>query len=353
MKGRDRPGFILVSPCLCANNYGGVQLSGRIVRDRLTRELGNKEFRCLCYGMAGRSHSDPGCVTSKLTAAFKAATLRDLAGTLLFWHVGLLKLLPILRRRDSRTYLFLHGIECWSPLGSMTQYLLGSVDTFLVNSSFTWNRFLESNPRWTQSAHQIVRLGTGTPDSGEEIPGPVPAAVIVGRMQRGEEYKGHKELIRAWPQVLSRMASAELWIVGGGDLESELKRQVHASNLESRIRFFGMVSDQEKERLIRNARCLALPSRGEGFGLVYLEAMRSGRPCLSSTIDAGREVINPPETGLSVDPDDPVAISDAVVRLLTPGAEWERWSADARRRYQSEFTAKRFEDRMLLALGKA
>jgi len=353
MKKRDTAGLILVSPCLCENNYGGVQLIGRIVRDRLTRELDSREFRYLSYGMRDRSHSDPGCVTSKLTATCKAAALRDFAGTLLFWHVGLLKLLPVLHRRHSRTYLFLHGIECWSPLDSFTQYLLGFVDTFLVNSSFTWSRFLESNPRWTHSAHQIVRLGTGAPDSGDTTPGPVPAALIVGRMQRGEEYKGHTELIRAWPRVLNQMANAELWIVGGGNLESELKRQVQESNLEGRIRFFGAVSDQEKERLIRNARCLALPSRGEGFGLVYLEAMRLGRPCLSSTIDAGREVINPPETGLSVDPDDPVAISDAVVRLLTPGAEWERWSADARLRYRSEFTAKRFEDRMLLALGRA
>src|SRR5271157_1688926 len=98
MKKHDTAGLILVSPCLCENNYGGVQLSGRIVRDRLSRELDSGEFKCLCYGMAGRSHSDPGCVTSKLAAAFKATALRDFAGTLLFWHVGLLKLLPILRR---------------------------------------------------------------------------------------------------------------------------------------------------------------------------------------------------------------------------------------------------------------
>ena len=102
--------------------------------------------------------------------------------------------------------------------------------------------------------------------------------------------------------------------------------------------------------MIGEARCLALPSRGEGFGLVYLEAMRLGRPCLASTVDAGREVVNPPEAGLAVDPENLTAISDAIVRLLTPGAEWQAWSQSAKARYESEFTAKHFEERLLLTL---
>jgi glycosyltransferase involved in cell wall biosynthesis len=104
--------------------------------------------------------------------------------------------------------------------------------------------------------------------------------------------------------------------------------------------------------LIAEARCLVLPSKGEGFGLVYLEAMRLGRPCLSSTLDAGREVVNPPEAGLAVDPDDAMALSDAVVRLLNRGPEWERWSASAKARYESSFTAAHFEQRLVCALGR-
>ena len=61
------------------------------------------------------------------------------------------------------------------------------------------------------------------------------------------------------------LPDAQLWMVGGGDLASDLKQRVQENKLEDRVRFFGQVSDQEKERLIRNARCLAMPSRGEGF----------------------------------------------------------------------------------------
>jgi glycosyltransferase involved in cell wall biosynthesis len=93
-----------------------------------------------------------------------------------------------------------------------------------------------------------------------------------------------------------------------------------------------------------------MPSAGEGFGLVYLEAMRLGRPCLVSTADSGHEVVNPPSAGLAVSRDDPNEIADAVISLMTPGPEWARWSAQARSRYEAEFTAGRFHQRLLTAL---
>jgi glycosyltransferase involved in cell wall biosynthesis len=78
-----------------------------------------------------------------------------------------------------------------------------------------------------------------------------------------------------------------------------------------------------------------------------------GRPCLVSTIDAGREVINAPETGLAADPDDPRQLADATCRLLGAAADWHTWSQAARRRYEAHFTAARFQDRLMDALGVA
>src|SRR6185369_351165 len=95
----------------------------------------------------------------------------------------------------------------------------------------------------------------------------------------------------------------------------------------------------------------ALPiCRSEGFGLVYLEAMRAGRPCLVSTLDAGREVVNPPEAGLAADPADRQALAAALCRLITPGAEWDRWSEQARLRYEGQFTARHFQERLVKAV---
>ena len=344
--------LVFVSPCLCDGIYGGVQQSGRIARERLAQHQ-RDQFHSLCYRGASRGAHRNGCAATKIEAARRAIGLRADCDTALVWHVGMLKLLPLLQRRGTKVYLFLHGVECWRKFDALTERLLGSVDTFLTNSAYTWLRFTEIHPRWRNARHRVVELGLGTGGAAAAPPATIPAALMAGRLSRGERYKGHAELIHAWRQVRAQLADAELWIAGGGDLEPDLKRIAAEEGVESQVRFFGTVSEEEKERLIRESRCLALPSRGEGFGLVYLEAMRFGRPCLVGDGDAAREVVNPPEAGLSVDPRNANALAEALVRLLTPGPEWDRWSASARARYESRFTAAHFEDRILLALGLA
>lgn len=289
---------------------------------------------------------------NKIAIAYRALRVGVRAEVIVVWHVGMLKLLPFLRAGSRPIALFLHGIECWKELAPSTRRLLERVDVFLSNSRFTWERFLERNPLERPVFQRTIPLGIGSIAPPIAAPADPPAALILGRMDHREDYKGHKQLIDAWPLVLRQLAGAELWVAGGGDLQSELVATVEANQLQSRVRFFGSISEEVKEQLLERCRCLVLPSRGEGFGLVYLEAMRMGRPCLVSTLDAGREVVNPPEAGLAVDPDDREALADAVCRLLTPGQDWRAWSAGARRRYESCFTAAHFQERLTSTLAE-
>jgi phosphatidylinositol alpha-1,6-mannosyltransferase len=157
-------------------------------------------------------------------------------------------------------------------------------------------------------------------------------------------------MIEAWPLVIEQVPDAQLCIAGDGNLRGDLEQLTRTHGLNGHVRFLGQIADNEKEKIIGRCRCLALPSRGEGFGLVYLEAMRMGRPCLVSNQDAGREVVNPPEAGLAADPGNPRQLAEAVVRLLAPGPEWSKWSEQARRRYESRFTAEHFRKRLNAAL---
>jgi phosphatidyl-myo-inositol dimannoside synthase len=291
--------------------------------------------------------------SSKLEAAFTAAKCRRQSVKLvLVWHLGLLRLLPFFRCRQARIVLFLHGIEAWRRQGWLTRRLLRRVSIFLVNSDHTWERFLDFHPMLEAAPHRRVNLGIGDA-RGAAIAAPshLPAVVMIGRLLRSEDYKGHREIIAAWPLVLRQIPEAELWIAGAGDLRADLEAMVKHRGLNHRIRFFGQVSEDQKQQLLANCRCLAMPSRGEGFGLVYLEAMRLGRPCLVSPFDAGREVVNPPEAGLAADPGNPKALAEAICRLITPGTEWESWSKQARRRYEQQFTARHFQERLVSALS--
>jgi phosphatidylinositol alpha-1,6-mannosyltransferase len=173
---------------------------------------------------------------------------------------------------------------------------------------------------------------------------------MLGRLLKSEDYKGHREMIDAWPAVRLQVPDAELWVAGDGNLRSELQNFVKELGMSSCIRFLGSVSEEEKLKLLQQARCLTLPSRGEGFGLVYLEAMRIGRPCLVSILDAGREVVGPPEAGMEVDPRDANALTEAVCQLLTPDESWRQVSLAAQARYESRFTAEHFQSRLSTAL---
>jgi phosphatidylinositol alpha-1,6-mannosyltransferase len=268
---------------------------------------------------------------------------------LLCWHRGMTKLLPFLRVSSAQVSLFLHGIEAWKPLSVFSAYCLRRVDQFIANSDFTWQRFVECNPAFADAPHRIVALGIGEPaDAEPPTPCQPPAALMLGRLMRSDGFsKGHKEIIAVWPRVRERIPDARLWIAGAGDRRPELERLAAEQRCGDGIVFWGRVSEEEKEDLLRRCRCLALPSRGEGFGLVYLEAMRLGRPCLVSRQDAGREVVHPPEAGLAADIDNPDELTEALVQLLSGGATWEQSSRAARRRYATRYTASQFQARLL------
>ena len=256
--------------------------------------------------------------------------------TTIFMHLGLTKFL-LFGRNLGKVKVFLHGIEVWRVLPWWHKRLLRNVDHFLSNSQFTWDRFIQFNPEFAKVKHDVVHLGIGEPTDYVEPDHEVAGALIIGRMSKSEDYKGHRELISVWPQVRLQVPNAELWIAGTGDLQPELERM---ANGQEGIRFFGKVSEEKKQELLRRCRCLAMPSRNEGFGLVYLEAMRLGRPCLVSDCDAGREVVG--QCGIEVDSNDSEKLCDNVVRLLVAGKLGNTMGKVAHRLYCEKFTTNKF-----------
>lgn len=343
---------------------GGVQASGRLAWEAIVgasdsilyAERRAWDAYLFCYERNGKethlNNDRTRYVSSKHHALVEPLRSRWPIHFVLVWHLGLLKLLPLFRLSNAKIALFLHGIESWRRQDWLTQILLGKVDCFFSNSEFTWQRFLKANPQYKDVPHRKINLGIGSPINGQTpTPTTPPAALMIGRLIKSEDYKGHSEVINAWPLVLGRVPDAELWIVGEGDLREKLERMATCRGLIGKIRFLGQVSEEIKQKLLANCRCLALPSRGEGFGLVYLEAMRTSRPCLVSTLDAGHEVVSPPFAGLAVDLNQPEQLANGLSKLLTPSPEWDKWSGQARQHYESAFTAKHFQDRLLSAIS--
>jgi phosphatidylinositol alpha-1,6-mannosyltransferase len=176
---------------------------------------------------------------------------------------------------------------------------------------------------------------------------------VVGRLAAGERYKGHEQLIRAWRGVVDRVPGARLVVAGDGDDAPRLKRLAVEAGVGDLVRFTGFLTRPELEDAYARAAMFALPSRGEGFGLVYLEAMAHGLACLGSTHDAASEVIANGETGALVDPGESDALGRTIADLLESPAQRRAMGEAGRRRVDQLFRYERFRRRVTELLEEA
>ncbi|MDP3071641.1 MAG: glycosyltransferase family 4 protein [Opitutaceae bacterium] len=250
---------------------------------------------------------------------------------------------PLGARR--RFMVFLHGIEIWERARPGSVAACRRASLLAANSRFTRDRADRCHGGFARAG--VCWLGTET---SEPAPLPTmadgpPVVLVVGRMEAREGYKGHRELIEAWPAVLARHPEARLRIVGQGGQVPELVRFAAARKVAHRVDFAGFVPEEKLAECYRTATAFALPSRGEGFGLVYIEAMRHGLPVVASVHDAGGEVVEDERTGLLADLDRPGDLAGKICRLLANPAEARRLGLAGRERWRSHFTYEAFRGR--------
>ncbi|MFF3565570.1 glycosyltransferase family 4 protein [Streptomyces sp. NPDC002574] len=136
---------------------------------------------------------------------------------------------------------------------------------------------------------------------------------FIGRID--EPRKGLPVLMRALPGILAERPETRLLVAGRGD-EKEAVEDLPA-DMRSRVEFLGMVSDEDKARLLRSVDLYVAPNTGgESFGIILVEAMSAGAPVLASDLDAFRQVLDQGAAGEVFPNEDPQALAAAAVRLL-------------------------------------
>jgi glycosyltransferase involved in cell wall biosynthesis len=189
--------------------------------------------------------------------------------------------------------------------------------------------------------------GLSMPDAfGNPQPVGDQAVLIVGRLSAAERYKGHDQLIAILPAVAARVPGAQLMIAGAGDDRERLQALAREGGAGRSILFAGFTPPEVLAGLFARCRVFAMPSRGEGFGLVYLEAMGFARPCIASRADGGAEVVADGVTGLVVDPDDLDKLRTAVESLLVDDALAERMGRAGLERLNERFRFHHFQHRL-------
>lgn len=222
--------------------------------------------------------------------------------------------------------LVLHGIDAWQPpRNPVARRLVRRCSAFVTVSECTKQRFLG----WARIDERRGHVIPNCVDTVRFQPGPKradlvaryrlsdgPLLLTLARLPGADRQKGVDEVLEALGRIIGEIPDARYLIAGDGTDRPRLEQKARALGVADRVIFTGYVPESEKADHYHLADVFVMPSRGEGFGIVYLEAMACGVPVVASRVDGGREAVRDGALGFAVDPGDQDELVDAVRRSL-------------------------------------
>lgn len=222
--------------------------------------------------------------------------------------------------------LCLYGVDGWRPTGrALADRLAGKADHYVSLSQLTLNRFRQVWPvdavRCTVISNAIHLEQFGMAPKNRDLLvryGLEGRTVLLtfGRLDETEQAKGFDRVIALLPRLRERIPNISYLICGHGGDRVRLEALAEEYGVGDRVVFTGMIAEAEKAEHYRLADLYVMPSKLEGFGFVFLEAMACGIPVVASTIDGGREAVLEGEIGQMIDPFDVDALEQAIYRGL-------------------------------------
>jgi len=201
-------------------------------------------------------------------------------------------------------------------------------------------RYLSETEGFAERSFEVVHYGISPDGEPRPYAGPVPRLLCVGRLI---PIKGHIVLLRAFAAAREQVPELELAIAGRGPLEPALRALAKELRVGQAVRFLGHVSPIQ--RAIEEAAIVVVPSMGEGFGMVALEAMERARPVIAAAIGGLGELVRHGETGLLVAPGEAEPLRVAIVELTTDLERAAAMGRAGRRRALLDFLEERCIDR--------
>jgi phosphatidylinositol alpha-1,6-mannosyltransferase len=246
------------------------------------------------------------------------------------------------RLKGAKLVVQMHGIEAWERPSHLQRIATEAADLVLCVSRYTRARVLG----WAAIAPERVVVVPNTV-TDEFTPGDSHAAraasglegkrvlLTVGRMAPDERYKGHDRVIAAIPELVRRGHDIVYLIIGQGDDRASLEQLARETGVAERVRFLGTVGALQLADAYRMADLFVMPSTGEGFGIVFLEALASGTPALSLDVGGARDALADGELGILISAEND--LPSAIARLLAkPRHDADALSQAVRSRFGRE-----------------
>jgi len=250
-------------------------------------------------------------------------------------HINLatVGLLVKLLNPGCKVWLITHGIEVWRPLSFFKRAILKRCDKVICVSNFTREQimkrhatdpdrctvlnnavdpFMKLPKTFTKPAHLLKRYGMTNVNQ---------VLFTLTRLASTEQYKGHDQVIKALSSLKYQFPDIKYILSGKYDRNEEVRIQKLISDydVEQHVILTGFIAERELSDHFSLADIFVLPSKKEGFGIVFIEALACGLPVICGNVDGSTDAICHGKLGKAVNPDDLTELENALTDYLKTG----------------------------------
>lgn len=330
--------------CFAAGRWAqknDVLVSALVLNDDVVPDVRYVNSESISYVGAGKSKT-------KFIRQYLRSILTTRCDLIVFGHISLspLALLAKIFNSGARTCIMAYGIEVWRPLTKVQRRALQQADVVLAISDYTKDELIKHNAVPIEK----IKIFPCTLDPHWKNTPPVkklectpPGILSVSRMNKEDRYKGIDNVIRSLPAVVQEVGPVEYTLVGQGDDVPRLRALAAGLGVARYVNFMGGLSDAELRDQYRRCSLFVMPSRKEGFGIVFLEAMAYGKPVVGGAHGGTPSVVKDKETGLLVDSSDVAGIAHSITLFLNDEEMREKFGLAGHQHLLGEFTFEKFE----------
>lgn len=271
----------------------------------------------------------------KLSFIIEALFRSFQSNLIIIGHINLAPLGLLLKKLNRKVYVIAHGVDVWGNISLFKEKFLLQCDSILSVSDFTKQQLISNlgvNP-------EKIKIFPNTLDPYFNIPDSLQKSVplrnkydlkdgdkvilTVSRLSYEDQHKGYDKVISVLPELLIRIPNIKYLIVGGGDSGevSRVKKQIHKLDLDNNVILAGCVPNEELKDYYLSSDVFVMPSKKEGFGIVYLESLASGVPVIAGNKDGSASPLLNGKFGFLIDPDDKAQLAETIISVLSKNVQ--------------------------------